>query len=127
MSNRIHAGGSRRANHAGGIQIKPMVSGELRYHARLGPRFLGSFETRAMAQRAIDAATLAEVVGELEYLLREIRTNCGHGFGALLPEERTYAEQLAEAYLLNPAALTAPERLTLLSYVARVRKANEVE
>jgi hypothetical protein len=64
-------------------------------------------------------------VAELAYTLREIRTNCGHGFGALLPEERAYAEQLAQVYL-KAGPLTVPELLTLAGYVARVKKANQV-
>lgn len=49
-------GGFRRPNKTGGIQAKPMASGELRYHARLDAKFLGSFESRAQAQAAIDKA-----------------------------------------------------------------------
>lgn len=56
MTDRIHPGGSRRANHTGGVQVKSLASGELRYHARLDGKCLGSFETRAAALRAIEVA-----------------------------------------------------------------------
>lgn len=111
--------GSRRANNSGGIAMRRLSTGELRYHVRYRGEHRGAFASRAEAEAALEVALL-------EYMLREIRTNCGHGFGALLPAERVYAEQLAEAYLLNADALTAPEVHTLADYVVRVKKANEV-
>lgn len=60
MSKRIpQPGGARAANDAGSIQIKPLASGELRYHARLRAKFLGSFCTRAEAERAVARARAA--------------------------------------------------------------------
>jgi hypothetical protein len=55
--------GTRRAAKTGSVIVVPMSTGELRYHARLHEKYLGSFETRAAAQRAIEAA-LAEQVAQ---------------------------------------------------------------
>jgi hypothetical protein len=60
-------------------------------------------------------------------LLVEVRTNCGHGFGALTPPERELAQTLAEAYLYSGELLTQPQWDTLKSFVLRVKKANEVQ
>jgi hypothetical protein len=49
-------GGLRRPNHTGNIRVKTLVTGELRYHAKLGSRWLGSFETRREAERALAEA-----------------------------------------------------------------------
>ena len=60
MSERVHPGGSRRANGLGSIRVKRLASGEARYETRYRMRYLGSFETRAEAQRALDAAILTD-------------------------------------------------------------------
>lgn len=57
-------GGSRAPNHSGSVRLKTLVSGELRYHARLYNKFLGSFLTRREAQAAIDAARAAHAATE---------------------------------------------------------------
>lgn len=49
-------GGIRASNNSGNIQARELASGELRYHARYRGKFLGSFQTRAEAERAIAAA-----------------------------------------------------------------------
>lgn len=53
MSGAIHG---RGANNSGYIRIMRLSTGELRYHARLQNKWLGSFETRARALRAIEDA-----------------------------------------------------------------------
>lgn len=49
-------GGARAGNNSGSIQTKELASGELRYHVRLRNKFLGSFQTRAEAERALALA-----------------------------------------------------------------------
>jgi hypothetical protein len=53
-------GGVRRPNNTGCIRPRLLASGARRYHTNLRGKYLGCFETRAEAQRAIDAA-LAEL------------------------------------------------------------------
>lgn len=49
-------GGARRANNRGHVKTKALCTGELRYLAYWRARYLGSYETRAQAERAIRAA-----------------------------------------------------------------------
>jgi hypothetical protein len=46
----------RGANNSGHIRVVRLATGEARYHALLRNVFLGSFETRARALRAIEDA-----------------------------------------------------------------------
>lgn len=62
MSRYVVAGGQRRPNASGHVKPKALASGEMRYQARLGTRYLGTFDTRAQAQLAIEAAQRAEQV-----------------------------------------------------------------
>jgi hypothetical protein len=55
----IPGGTGRRANNAGGIATRQLASGELRFHARLHGRHVGTFATRVEAEAALDAALIA--------------------------------------------------------------------
>ena len=60
MSRPPQPGGARAANNSGNIQARELASGELRYHARFRKKFLGSFCTRAEAERAVAAARVVQ-------------------------------------------------------------------
>ncbi len=50
----------RKANGSGSIKVVYLTTGEARYHARLHNKYLGSFESRRDAQKAIDDAMAKE-------------------------------------------------------------------
>jgi hypothetical protein len=50
----------RVANGGGYIRKRALSSGELRFEARLGTEYLGTFESREAAQAAIEAARRRE-------------------------------------------------------------------
>jgi len=54
----IPGGTGRRPNNAGGITARRLATGELRHHARLRGKHVGTFETRAEAERALTAAVI---------------------------------------------------------------------
>jgi hypothetical protein len=63
MTRQASPGGTRRPNNTGSIRKWRLRSGELRYHASLRGKFVGSFETLAAAQRALEAALAQESAG----------------------------------------------------------------
>jgi hypothetical protein len=57
--------GSRRANNSGGISVRRLSTGELKFHVRWQGKHLGTFASRAQAEAALAAVAGLVMIDEV--------------------------------------------------------------